>query len=144
MPTDAQGGCLCGGIRFTIPDLPKQVGICHCETCRRWTGGPMMALHLTEPLRLDKSDTLAWYKSSDWAERGFCSTCGTSLFYRLQSAPNDLIPSAGSLDDPSAFTNIEREIFTDEQPAFYAFAGDQPRMTGPEFIAMVTGEGDPA
>lgn len=33
----------------------------------------------------DRDDGLRWYRSSDWAQRGFCSHCGSSLFYKLNS-----------------------------------------------------------
>jgi len=134
------GGCLCGSVRFTIVDGPQETNICHCAMCRRWTGGPMMALHPKTPIRLDKSDTLTWYVSSDWAERGFCSKCGTTLFYRLRQEPEELIATAGSLDDPGAVTGIECHIFVDEKPAFYDFADDSPRRTGAEVIAEFNAE----
>ena len=134
----ATGGCLCGGVRFTIDALPAQISVCHCDMCRRWTGGPMMAIHPDKPIRLDKDDSLNWYRSSDWASRGFCSTCGASLFYRLAETPGDLIATAGALDHPSRVTGLKSEIFIDEKPEFYDFAGDRPRLTGAEAIAMFT------
>ena len=95
----------------------------------------MMAVHPKTPLRLDKSEALAWYGSSEWAERGFCSACGTVMFYRLRQAPDDLMPTAGTLDDPEAISGIERHIFVEEKPDFYDFADDTPRLTGEEAIA---------
>ncbi len=43
-------------------------------------------------------------------------------------------PCRCSLDDTSSFT-FHEEIFIDEKPAHYAFAGDRPRLTGEEVIA---------
>ena len=137
------GGCLCWAVRFTIIDGPQATSICHCDMCRRWTGGPMMAVHPKTPLRLDKSEALAWYGSSEWAERGFCSACGTVMFYRLRQAPDDLMPTAGTLDDPAAISGIERHIFVEEKPDYYEFADDTPRLTGEEAIAAFNaGQGD--
>ena len=28
-----------------------------------------------------------WYRSSDWAERGFCNECGSQMFYRMDDRP---------------------------------------------------------
>ncbi len=33
-------------------------------------------------LKFDNQEYLKLFKSSDWGERGFCSECGTSLFWR--------------------------------------------------------------
>ena len=129
------GGCLCGAIRYTVEEGPQKISICHCSMCRRWSGGPMMAVHPKKPVRLDAAETLAWFDSSEWAERGFCSRCGTPMFYRLKQAPEELIPTAGSLDDPADVLGISRHIFIDEKPAFYDFADDTPRLTGAEVIA---------
>lgn len=134
------GGCLCGAVRFTIDDGPQETSICHCSVCRRWTGGPMMGIHPKSPLRLDKSDSLTWYDSSEWAERSFCNICGTTLFYRLRHAPEDLIPTAGSLDDPASVTGVERHIFVDEKPEFYEFADKSERLTGAEVVAAFNAE----
>lgn len=130
------GGCLCGGVRYSISERPVMSSVCHCSMCRRWTGGPMMAVHTQTPIKLDRDDTLAWYDSSDWAVRGFCSRCGSSLFYRLKAMPDDLVVTAGSLDDPSAVDGIESHIFVDAKPGFYDFADGAPRMTGAEVIAQ--------
>lgn len=136
----ATGRCLCGGVRFNIQDAPDTVSVCHCETCRRWSGGPLMAVDTDDALAFEADGPLVWYRSSDWAERGFCRTCGTSLFYRLVEQPGHVAISAGTLDDPGALARIERHIFVDEKPGFYEFADDTPRLTGAEAMAEFTGE----
>ena len=95
----------------------------------------MMAVHPKTPLRLESADTLAWYVSSEWAERGFCTRCGSALFYRLRHTPDDIVASAGALDDPAALAGIERHIFIDDKPPFYEFADECPRLTGAEAMA---------
>lgn len=139
-PKSVTGGCLCGGVRYTVGETPLMSSVCHCDMCRRWTGGPMMALHPKTPITLNRDETLSWYDSSDWAERGFCHRCGASLFYRLKQAPDDLIVGAGSLDDQSVVDGLESHIFVDEKPAFYDFADTSPRLSGAEAIAMFTAQ----
>jgi len=41
----AKGGCLCGEVRFSAPDEVVEVGVCHCNMCQRWSGGPGFATH---------------------------------------------------------------------------------------------------
>jgi len=130
------GGCLCGGVRYSIGKTPLKASVCHCDMCRRWIGGPLMALHPEVPIALDRDETLSWYDSSEWAERGFCRRCGAAMFYRLKQAPEDISVGAGSLDDPSAVDGIKNHIFVDEKPAFYEFADESPRLTGAEVIAL--------
>jgi hypothetical protein len=132
----ATGGCLCGGVRFAVDGLSDVVSVCHCATCRRWIGAPMMAVHPKGGVEFQADDTLTWYRSSDWAGRGFCSACGTSLFYRLVAQPDYIVLAAGAMDDPTAFRGIENHIFVDEKPAFYEFADDAPRLTGAAAIAL--------
>src|SRR4029450_1385295 len=38
------GGCLCGAVRYQAEADPLRAVICHCVTCRRGSGAPMMCL----------------------------------------------------------------------------------------------------
>ena len=78
------------------------------------------------------------FRSSDWAERCFCKNCGTNLFYRVTAdgpMKGDLHIGLGLLDDASGIEMTE-EIFIDEKPDGYAFAGERKTMTGAEVFAM--------
>lgn len=103
--------------------------------CRRWAGAPLFAAPATG-VKFEGADSLRTFSSSGWAERGFCVTCGSSLFYRLKPT-NQYLMSVGSFDDPSQFTLV-REIFVDQQPAGYAFAGGLPRLTEAEVFAQAS------
>ncbi len=128
------GGCLCGAVRFTaVPEKPE-MGVCHCGMCRRWSGGAFMAVSCTD-LALDDGAPVSFFASSEWGERGFCATCGTSLFWRMRAGQGEHVAvSFQSFDDLAPFTFSE-EIFIDEKPPHYDFAGDRPRRTGAEIIA---------
>ncbi|MEQ9448085.1 MAG: GFA family protein, partial [Rhodospirillaceae bacterium] len=67
-------------------------GACHCGTCRKWGGGPLLAVDCGEHVTIDGEENVSIYQSSDWAERGFCGKCGTHLFYRLTQQPFYVIP----------------------------------------------------
>lgn len=138
------GGCLCGAVRFTArlktaEDGSVAADVCHCGMCRRWHGGPALAVETLEPPRLEGEDAIGVYKGSDWGERGFCKICGSSLFWRLQDQSHTNLP-AGVLDDQTGLT-LAVEIFVDDQPDFYRFAGERKRMTGAEVVALFTGDG---
>lgn len=131
--------CLCGAVRFTAVPQKLEMGVCHCEMCRRWSGGVFMAVECRD-LQVQEGGEFAVYASSDWAERGFCRSCGTSLFWRMRDGEGDhLAVSFQSFSDNAAFAFSE-EIFVDEKPAQYAFAGERPRKTGAEVIAEFVAE----
>lgn len=122
------GGCLCGGVRFTVTGPLRPVIACHCRTCRRQSGHHVAA---TAALRADLSitadKTLTWWSASPNARRGFCSCCGSGLFFQPldpTGAPTDRISIwAGALDaDPPALAG---HIFTSEQGGYYQIAEDE-------------------
>ncbi len=86
-------------------------------------------------VRFDGAENISRYASSDWAERGFCKRCGSSLFYRMRE-PEQYILAMGAFDDAEPF-RLTGEIYIDEKPGGYDFAGDHPRLTGAEFLASL-------
>ncbi|MDX7900197.1 GFA family protein [Aeromonas media] len=120
-----QGTCLCGGITVSSGDH-KEVNLCHCTMCRRWSGGPMFAVHGGKGVSF-KGLTPVAYRSSEWAERGFCPTCGTHLFYHLLPT-DEYILSAGLFQEQGF--ELTGQIFIDEKPDFYELKNDTPTLTG--------------
>lgn len=138
MTTRLNGSCLCGAVQFSTGDI-HHLDVCHCTICQRWTGGPFIgADYRNGDVIVSKDDTLKWYASSEWAKRGFCSECGSSLFYRLNDVPEFWAVCAGALEMPSSIS-ISKEIFIDKKPDYYSLAGKQERLTGPEFMASLQG-----
>lgn len=74
------------------------------------------------------------YASSDWGERGFCTKCGTSLFWRAKDGTHGVV-SPEALDDASN-TKLTTEIFIDEKPAYYNFAEPTHKLTGAQVFEM--------
>ena len=130
----ATGHCLCGAVKFTAEGVEQHIHGCHCSMCRRWSGGPMLAASV-ESIAFEGEENIKRYDSSEWAQRGFCRECGSSLFYYLKPA-NRHIVCTGAFDDTASF-ELAGEIYVDEKPSFYDFAGDHPRQTGAEFMASL-------
>ncbi|BAY83235.1 glutathione-dependent formaldehyde-activating GFA [Calothrix parasitica NIES-267] len=128
-----QGSCLCGAVKVSAKIESNHVDACHCNMCRKWTGGPLFAIECGEEVNFEGDDNISVFNSSEWAERGFCSKCGTHLFYRLKEANHYALP-AGLLDDEESLT-LEKQIFIDEKPPFYHLANKTKNMTGEEVIA---------
>ncbi|NPD14408.1 GFA family protein [Xinfangfangia sp. D13-10-4-6] len=139
MANDSHGQCLCGAVQITVSHPPHEVNACHCGMCRRWTGVALVTLDVPEAnIRIEGLDTVRRYTSSDWAERAFCGTCGSSLWYRLTApgAPDDYYLAAGLMDDPSDLT-LANEIYIDHRPPAFAFAGPAKQITEAAFLAML-------
>lgn len=130
------GRCLCGAISYAAKADAPRLSACHCDMCRRWCGVALMIGGWD--VKWSGADKLTLYASSAWAERGFCSTCGSSLFYRITAdGPHrgHLTLNFGTLDDPSGFS-LETEWYSDQCPEAYAFAGERKKITAAEVRVM--------
>ena len=82
--------CLCGDTSLTVVPKSMEIGACHCNTCRKWSGGPFLAIE-SEQVSLT-GNNVGHYDSSEWAERVFCQQCGTHLFYKLKDGHAHYVP----------------------------------------------------
>lgn len=134
------GKCLCGAVTFTARGIDSDAGACHCDMCRRWTGSLLITVG-SDDVTWTGEDKITRFQSSEWAERGFCSVCGSSLFYRV-TAPGPYQGTyhigLGTLDDPSDF-DIKVEYFIDRKPETYTLAGDRKTLTEAEVFAKFGG-----
>ena len=133
---DYPGGCLCGAVRFLATNPELHFHACHCGMCRRWSGGPLFVAEVAS-VTFENSGNIGRFDSSSWAERAFCKTCGTNLYYRLKQADKFFV-SVGSFDQASAF-QLAGEIFIDHKPDGYAIAGEHPRLTEEETLKLFAG-----
>lgn len=128
-----EGKCLCRAVRVRIARPEPHIGVCHCDMCRRWGGGPSLSLRLVSDPEIEGAEHIARYESSDFAERGFCRNCGTHLFYFFKPKSGYSF-QAGLFDELGGF-DLADEIFIDEKPGYYDFAGERERLTGAEVMA---------
>ena len=126
------GRCLCGAVSFRAEDVEKDAVSCHCDQCRRWTGTSMMGAPVSR-IEFTGAEHIQRYDSSSRADRGFCRQCGASLFYRVKETDQHFI-SLGMFDDQSPF-RLAHEMYIEEKPPGYAFAGEHPRQIGDEPMA---------
>jgi len=117
-----RGSCQCGGVRLHA-ELPSLwLAHCHCSQCRKAHGAGFVTWigFAAERCRIDDSMlTLRWYASSAPAERGFCSHCGSMLFFRSQRWPGELHVAVGMLDDAP-----------DRAPQAHVFWGNRVEWSG--------------
>ena len=118
----ATGRCLCGAVTFEVRGSLRDVVDCHCGMCRRQHGHVAAYTAVDDPgLRvIDGRGALAWYASSDQAERGFCRECGSSLFFRPKRGTYTAI-AAGTLDGPAGLKTV-RHIYVADKGDYYEIA----------------------
>ncbi|HWJ36684.1 MAG TPA: GFA family protein [Steroidobacteraceae bacterium] len=125
--TKPAGGCLCGGVRYAIAGPLRGVIACHCAQCRRTSGHyAAMTSALSSDIVLTSSGSLTWYRSSSKAERGFCGTCGSNLFWRQFDRDTTSI-TAGTLDTPTGIA-MEQHIFVADKSDYYTLDDDLPKL----------------
>lgn len=121
------GRCECGEVTFNVKLSRTAATVCHCAQCRRMSGHLWAAVRAEfADLTFTKADGLRWYASSDFAKRGFCQTCGSSLFYRMNDESGIGI-AAGAFDTPTGFTT-GKHIFVAHKGDYYDIAADAPQI----------------
>lgn len=123
------GGCLCGAVRYEVKGSLRDVINCHCNMCQRLHGsfGPHSKARKVD-ITITKNDGLAWYKTSNVAQRGFCRECGSSLFWEPFELDSTGI-LAGSLDGPTSLRTMGH-IFVAEKPDYYEITDGLPQFEG--------------
>jgi hypothetical protein len=98
------GGCLCGRVRYQVGGTPENLCFCHCVSCRRAAGAPLVAWGT---FRRATHHLLAapavLYRSSPGVQRGHCGHCGTALSYAHDARADEIDIALATLDEPARF-----------------------------------------
>ena len=77
-----KGFCLCGAVRFEVEGTLPPPDACHCSQCRKQSGHYFVSTDVPgSAVTIHGAENVTWYRSSEKVRRGFCSTCGSSLFF---------------------------------------------------------------
>jgi hypothetical protein len=137
------GGCMCGAVRYEATGKPLSTIYCHCTSCRKHTGAPVVTLvgYKREQVSYTTKEPKI-YKSSPEVGRAFCDQCGTPLTW--EGDGGELGPLVelliSTLDNPEAFTpechihHAERLSWfesTDTLPRYRVWDDEEPYLTAP-------------
>jgi hypothetical protein len=118
------GSCLCGAVRIVATPRAAEASACHCGLCRRWTGAALWVVEVPAA-EVAVAGEVRTYRSSAFAERAFCPTCGTHLWIRDDGGDYELMPGlfAGAAGFP-----LVREVYADRAFAGVTLAGSHERV----------------
>jgi hypothetical protein len=126
---DVTGGCYCGRVRYRAHGVNRQVTECHCSQCRKQAGHRYASAGArTADIEIAGAGNLTWFRASPDAERGFCSTCGSHLFWK-QSRDGHTSSLAASVDPPSGL-RMAKHIFVEDKGDYYEITDGLPRFAG--------------
>jgi len=136
--TKMTGGCMCGAVRYETKGEPFGVIHCHCRSCRKHGGAPVVTLAGFKPDQVKFSgDERKVYESSPGVGRAFCGKCGTPLTWEGDGgdlgpilefhistfdSPDVLAPSAHAFY-PERITWMD---IADNLPRYEGFTEDSP------------------
>ncbi|MCY1044949.1 GFA family protein [Corallococcus sp. bb12-1] len=121
-----KGSCLCGAIRFevTVPLRPPDA--CHCSRCRKQSGHFWASTDVPrDAVTIHGADKVTWFRSSEKVRRGFCSTCGSSLFW--DPLQKDIIAIAMGAFDAPTDTRLAMHIFVADKGDYYEIGDGLPQ-----------------
>jgi len=124
-----KGSCLCGAVSFEITTQPGAGEICHCTKCRKWTGHVLASTEVPRTaLKIFGEEHLKWFHSSEKVRRGFCSECGSSMFFDpIDKDKHHWIGvSLGAFDSPTD-TKLALHIFAAEKGDYYEITDGLPQ-----------------
>ncbi len=121
-----KGSCLCGAVTFEVMgDLPPP-DACHCSKCRKHSGHVFVSTDVPRAaVTIHGTEHVGWYQSSEKARRGFCTTCGSSLFW--DPLFKDWIGVAmGAFDGPTG-TRLRIHIHVADKGDYYDLTDGLPQ-----------------
>jgi len=125
------GGCLCGSVKYVIPDDLLYAGYCHCSECRRWTGSPFSTsggIKASEFTLVKGGTCLSSFKKGKSSTAYFCKNC-SSIVYGEVPEHNMIFVMLGTLEE-SPSLKLQWHIYTDSKMDWYQINDDLPQFGG--------------
>ena len=120
------GSCLCGAVTFRVEGELHAPDSCHCTQCRKQSGHYWVSTNVKRTaLTVEGGEKVTWYRHSDAVRRGFCSVCGSFLFW--DPVAHDFIAIGMGAFDPPTGTRLDKHIFVAEKGDYYDLADGLPQ-----------------
>lgn len=121
-----RGSCLCGTVTFEVDGELAPPDACHCSRCRKLSGHYWASTDVPrDAIRISGEEAIVWYRTSDQVRRGFCPTCGATLFWDA-STSSALAVAMGAFDGPTQ-THLGKHIFVANRGDYYELNDGVPQ-----------------
>jgi hypothetical protein len=123
------GSCMCKSVRIEIQEpLEHAPEACHCTLCRKQSGHFLVGVNVRRTaLRIIGAEFVKWYSSSEQVRRGFCSICGSPLFWNpTMEGYQWTSVMLGCLDTPLDL-KIAKHTFVAEKGSYYEITDGAPQ-----------------
>jgi hypothetical protein len=122
----ARGSCLCGAVKIEVSIPLAPADACHCTQCRKQTGHYFASTNVPrDALTVTGEDKVGWYQSSEKVRRGFCTICGSVLFWDPPERDWTSV-AMGCFESPTG-SHLEIHIFTADKGDYYEIADGVPQ-----------------
>ncbi len=122
------GGCLCGAVRFIVEEEPLYACHCHCHSCQKAAGAPLVTWATFRDCKLSMSgDSIAEYHSSPGVTRSFCARCGASLTYSHVDRPGEVDIAVACLAEPGRIRPLSH-IWLEDKAPWLVIGDDLPQF----------------
>ena len=124
-----KGSCLCGAVSFEVEGaLEHSPEACHCSQCRKQTSHVFVGVNVRrKALTVHGGDKVTWYRSSEKVRRGFCSACGSSLFWDPTIAGYEFISVAMGAFEPPTGSRLTKHTFVSDKGDYYEIDDGLPQ-----------------
>ena len=124
------GSCLCRAVRLEINEpLEKSPEACHCTQCRKQTGNFLVAVNVRRTaLNIVGSESVKWYQSSETVQRGFCSICGSTLFWNPTIEGYQWTGVSLGCLDTRVDLKVAKHTFVDDKGVYYEITDGAPQF----------------
>lgn len=124
-----KGSCLCGAVTIEVEgalELPAEA--CHCRMCRKQTGHFLAGVNVRrDALTVHGAENVKWFRSSEKVRRGFCATCGSTLFWDPVIDGYKYTGVLLGLFDSPTGARISKHTFAGDKGDYYEIDDDAPQ-----------------
>lgn len=126
------GSCLCGAVTLQVAGpIDRQPESCHCSICRKQSGHYPVAVNVRRAnLTIAGEENIKWYQSSEKVDRGFCSHCGTPMFWQPNMADYEYTAILMGVFNGPTGLRLAKHAFVNDKGDYYDISDNLPRSDG--------------
>ena len=116
---------MCGAVRFEVDGELPPPNACHCSRCRRVSGHFWVSTDVRrDALTVEGEEHVRWYHTADDVRRGFCTTCGSALFWDAMERDTIAI-GMGAFETPTG-AQLSHHIYVANKGDYYEITDGLP------------------